>query len=153
MVDFLGLTGNFWGEGIYFLILLMENQLLAQFLPCGILDYFDIEYYCTFCYLKTKEEGFLIHLAEKNILPDGYSSSEYESKGFLAAVQIQDFPIRGKLLYLNIRKRRWRKKSDKNQTICRDYKFLADGTHMTADLSAFLKDTGRDPRRYNVEYL
>lgn len=69
------------------------------------------------------------------------------------AVVIQDFPIRGKLLYLSIRKRRWRKKLDKNQIIFSDFKFLADGTHMTADLSAFLKDTGRDPSRYDIEYL
>lgn len=131
----------------------MQTSLLSQFLPVGILDYFDLEYYCQFCYLKTREEGFLIHLVEKNLLPDGYHSSDYESKGFLPATTIQDFPIRGKLLYLSIRRRRWRKKADKNSVITKDYRFLTEQVKMTKDLSDFLKDTGREPSRYDVEYL
>lgn len=131
----------------------MQTSLLSQFLPEGILDYFDIDYYCQFCYLKTREEGFLIHLVEKNILPEGYQSADYESKGFLPATTIQDFPIRGKLLYLSIRRRRWRKKSDKNSVITKDYSFLTEKVKMTKDLSDFLKGTGREPSRYDVEYL
>ena len=131
----------------------MENSFVSLFLPEGILDYFDIDYHSTFCYLKTREEGILIHLSEKNIIPFEYDSSEYESKGFMPSVQVQDFPIRGKLLYLSIRKRRWRKKTNKNEVICNDFKFLTAGTHMTADLSAFLKDSGRNPRRYEIEHL
>lgn len=131
----------------------MEKALLSQFLPSGILDYFDIDYYCLFSKVKTKEEGFLIHLREKNILPEEYIPSEYESKGFNKPVYIQDFPIRGKLLYLNIRCRRWRQKANKNKVVKRDYSFLTEGVRMTKDLSDFLKDSNRDPRRYDDEYL
>ncbi len=131
----------------------MQTSLLSQFLSEGILDYFDIEYYCQFCYLKTREEGFLIHLVEKNLFPDGYHSSDYESKGFLPATTIQDFPIRGKLLYLSIRRRRWRKKTDKNSVITKDNSFLTEKVKMTKDLSDFLNGTGREPSRYDVEYL
>lgn len=131
----------------------MEKALLSQFLPPEILDYFDIDYYSLFCKCKTKEEGFLIHLREKNILPKGHNPSEYESKGFNKPVLIQDFPIRGKLLFLSIRCRRWRQKSNKNIVVKRDFSFLTEGVKMTKDLSDFLKDTGRDPRRYDEQYL
>jgi hypothetical protein len=30
-----------------------------------------------------------------------------------------------------------------------DYSFIAEGSKLTVELSAFLKDTGRDPRRYD----
>jgi hypothetical protein len=131
----------------------METSLLSHFLPDGILDHFDIDYYGQFCYLQTREEGFLIHLIEMNIVPSDYDSSEFESKGFLPATTIQDFPIRGKLLYLSIKRRRWRKKADKNFVITTDYSFLTEKIKMTKDLSDFLKGTGREPARYDVEYL
>lgn len=89
------------------------------------------------------------YLDENNSLPDGYSESEYESKGFYKRVAIQDFPIRGKTVYLFIKRRRWRKKGGKFQEIKSDYTFIAEGSKLTDELSAFLKDTGRDPRRYD----
>jgi len=131
----------------------MENMLSSLYLPEGLMSYFEVQYFCEFCKLDTKEGGILIHLDEKNIIPEGYIQEEYESKGFTEAVLIQDFPIRGKLVFLSLRKRRWRKKDNKKQIIKRDHTFLSQGIQMTADLSAFLKGTDRDPRRYDVEYL
>lgn len=131
----------------------MENQLISLYLPSGLLEVFDIKYFCEFCSLSTREDGIIIHLDEKNVLPDVYNSSEYESKGFDNPVLIQDFPIRGKLLYLSIRKRRWRKKDNKNEVVKRDHSFITEGLQMTADLSAFLKGTGREASRYDDKYL
>jgi hypothetical protein len=50
---------------------------------------------------------------------------------------------------LGIRRRRWRNKNDKSIEIKSDYSFIADGSKLTVELSDFLKDTGRDPRRYD----
>lgn len=83
------------------------------------------------------------------MLSQGYSKSDYESKGFLNSKQIQDFPIRGKAVYLHIKTRRWRDKKTKKLEIKNDYSFIAEGSKLTAELSVFLKDTGRDPRRYD----
>ena len=87
-------------------------------------------------------------LEEKNIIPNGFDSNEYESKGFLPEARVQDFPIRGKACYLVIKKRRWRHKITKKE-ISKDFSFIADGARLTAELSDFLKSTGRDPRRYH----
>ena len=90
-----------------------------------------------------------IELEEKNILPAGYDASEYETKDFYPVKIIQDFPLRGKALYLAIRRRRWRNKTNKNELIHNDYSQFAEGSKLTQELSDFLKATGRDPRRYD----
>jgi hypothetical protein len=72
-------------------------------------------------------------------LPAGYSSTEYESKGFASSALIQDFPLRGKAVYLRIKKRRWRHK-ETGAIIKRDFTFIADGSKFTKELSDFLKD-------------
>ena len=99
--------------------------------------------------VSTKQDCFYIYLDEKNILPEAYTSNEYESKGFHKIKTVQDFPIRGKAVYLCIRRRRWRHKLDKTIEIKSDYSFIAEGSKLTVDISDFLKGTGRDPSRYD----
>ena len=36
-----------------------------------------------------------------------YSDLHLHSKGFLPEIEVQDFPIRGKAVYLRIKRRRW----------------------------------------------
>ncbi len=127
----------------------MDSSLLSSFLPTGLLDYFDIVDFRELGDLETKKDCFYIYLDEKNILPLGYNPVEYESKGFYSSTRIQDFPIRGKAVYLCIRRRKWRHKHDKSKIIKSDYSFIAEGSKLTVELSAFLKGTGRDPRRYD----
>lgn len=82
-----------------------------------------------------------IHLKEINELPAGLKAEEWESKGFYEPKTIADFPLRGKMVYLVLRCRRWRNKANPSQAQRRDFTFLAKGVKMTADLSAFLKQT------------
>ena len=62
---------------------------------------------------------------------------------------MQDFLIRGKAVYLVIRSRRLRNKFYKSIEVKSDYSFIAEGSKLTIELSAFLKDTSRDPGRYD----
>ncbi len=96
-------------------------------------------------------EYWLIDFEEKNDLPNGYSQSEYESKGFMESKLVQDFPIRGKGVYLRIKKRRWRHKHS-GKTIQRDFSFIADGSKFTQELSDFLKDASGYATRYHHQY-
>lgn len=127
----------------------MDYSIFSSFLPDGLLTHFDIVDFKELGDLQTKKDCFYIYLDEKNILPKGYLSTEFESKGFCERAIVQDFPIRGKAVYLGIRRRRWRNKNDKSIEIKSDYSFIADGSKLTVELSDFLKDTGRNPRRYN----
>jgi len=125
------------------------RQLLCNFLPAGLLEHFIITDFKETVRNEEKQTSFFIYLEEKNELPEGYDVSLYESKGFYGEKTVQDFPIRGKALYLVVKRRRWRLKSDPNIIIKSDYSFIADGVKLTQEVSDFLKGTGRDPRRYD----
>lgn len=128
----------------------MDSSLLSLFLPKGLLSHFEVTDLKEMCDLQTKKPCFYIYLEEKNALPVGYDSSTYESKGFYKPATIQDFPIRGKAVYLVIKRRRWRDKATKSVEIKSDYSFIAEGSKLTVEISDFLKGTGRDPRRYDT---
>ncbi len=127
----------------------MDLDLLRVILPEDLLLYFDIVNFHKLGDISIKKDCLHIYLEEKNQLPKGYSSFEYESKGFSSSKQVQDFPIRGKAVYLHIKTRRWRDKKTKTKQIKNDYSFIAEGSKLTVELSDFLKGRGRDPRRYN----
>ena len=76
----------------------METSGYRLLLPEGTLDYFIISD------VKESSTEIVIYLEEKNEVPGEYSSMQVESKGFYEPVVVQDFPIRGKKLFLNIRR-------------------------------------------------
>jgi len=130
----------------------MENLFIESFLPKGLLEQFTITGIEELGQVKFKRVNWYIDLEEKNILPPGYDAKDYESKGFFSAKYIQDFPIRGKAVYLVIKRRRWRLKVDSSQEISTDCLFITEGSKLTQELSDFLKGTGRDPGRYDNEH-
>ena len=79
------------------------------------------------------------YLEEKNEVPKEYAGMKVESKGFYEPVVVQDFPIRGKKLFLNVRRRRWVVK-DENRYVSRDWKLVAGGSRMTHEFASFLKE-------------
>lgn len=116
------------------------------------MDYFHIKGFQTICNIEAKQECWLIDFEEKNDLPKGYDSRDYESKGFTESKLIQDFPLRGKAVFLRIRNRRWRHKTG-GAIIKHDFSFIAEGSKLTMELSAFLKGTGRYPGWYDKQHL
>jgi hypothetical protein len=126
----------------------MDISILKSFLPEFILDYYTIVDFKERGNVSTKQMEFELYLDETNCIHQDVDSEEYESKGFLPPSRVQDFPIRGRALYLVIRRRRWRHKGTKSE-IHNDISFVAKGVKLTEDISDFLKSTGRDPRRYD----
>ena len=127
----------------------MEKELISYFLPEGLLQYFTIIKVEELGNIPTKKMILQIELEEINNLPMGYNPFLYESKGFYPTTVIQDFPVRGKAVYLAIKRRRWRLKESKNIVIYNDYSFVAEGSKITKELSDFLKGTGRYKGRYH----
>lgn len=103
-----------------------------MFLPAGILEYFDITG------VQQKGEQMTLLLEEKNELPDAYKGHPFHSKGFLPPVLIEDFPIRGNKVLLQIKRRRWEHQQS-GEIISRDWQLVQKGTKMTAEFAAFLK--------------
>ena len=109
----------------------METSGYRLLLPEGTLDYFIISD------VKESSTEIVIYLEEKNEVPGEYSSMQVESKGFYEPVVVQDFPIRGKKLFLNIRRRRWIVK-DEGRYVSRNWKLVAEGSRITHDFASFL---------------
>jgi len=112
------------------------TMLLQLILPKELTEYFEVRGY--------REEGRKIELMleEKNVVPEGYKKEDLLSKGFYDPVIIQDFPLRDRPLYLNIKRRRWLEKST-NNVIFRDWNTVAQGTKLTKEFADFLKELFR----------
>lgn len=120
----------------------MEKEIISHFLPAGLLDHFIIIEVLELENATAKTMYFEVILEEKNEILKEVDISQYESKGF-TQITLQDFPIRGKSVYLRIKRRRWRHKKNKKEIIRNDFSFVAEGSGFTKELSDFLKDTGR----------
>jgi len=105
-------------------------------LPNGILEFFTISS------IVQSDETLSIYLNEKNIFPQEYINDKLSSKGFYDEIKVQDFPIRGKDVYLYIKRRRWLNESTGNIVI-RNWDVVAKGTRMTKDFAVFLKVISR----------
>ncbi len=124
-------------------------DLSTLLLPSDLLEHFRVLEVLELGDCHTKQMIYQINLEEKNRLPQIYNREDYESKGFYSEKMVQDFPVRGKALYLCIKRRRWRLKQDKSITIKSDYSFISEGSKLTSELSDFLKGIGRYSRRYD----
>lgn len=127
----------------------MDTELLKLILPEVLVTNFDIVEIEMLGDVATKQMTYEIYMDERNLLLNSELTNQYESKGFLESKRIQDFPIRGKAVYLNIRFRRWRHKEDPSKIIRNEYNLLSDGAKLTRELSDFLKGTGRYKARYD----
>lgn len=107
-------------------------ELLKSFLPELLINHFDLTKSHT-------EDGILhIHFEEKSDIPQEFTSDSIIAHGFHKEITIQDFPVRGKRVFLYIKRRRWLNK--KNRTVVqRDWNLVAQGTRMTAEFADFLK--------------
>lgn len=131
--------------------MVIETSLLEKIFPQELVEYFAITGYQELCSIQDKLEYIIIDFTERNELPNGYSFETYETKDFMSSKLIQDFPIRGKGVYLRITKRRWRDKQT-GSIVKRDYSFMAEGSKFTAELSAFLKEASGYAPRYHEQY-
>jgi len=113
----------------------MQKDGYSLLLPGGMLDYFEITK------VEEKAKEIRISLEEKNNINPG-GLVKYESKGFYPSVELKDFPVRGKQLLLDIRRRRWVDK-ESGQYIERDFHIVAEGTRITQEFAAFLKGLRR----------
>ena len=129
----------------------MDKALISNFLPEGLLLHFAIIELLVLGDVSSKKMFFEIHLEEHNEILGSYDKTQYELKGF-TEITIQDFPIRGKAVYLKIKRRRWRHKDRPNEIIRNDFSFVAEGSGFTKELSDFLKGTGRYKGGYDNKH-
>jgi hypothetical protein len=113
-----------------------SEDLIRIVLPEGVLDYFNVKK------LSKLEEEIEIYLEEQNIIPEEYKGQKLISKGFYEEIKVQDFPIRGKAVYLCIKRRRWVNETT-GEIVYRNWELVAKGTRMTREFASFLKVISR----------
>ncbi|WP_130828385.1 ISAon1 family transposase N-terminal region protein [Prevotella rectalis] len=116
----------------------MLRTLAALVLPTQILEFFTI--------VSVREVGSEFHISldermDKTLADD----ANFESKGFMEAVNITDFPIRDHKVILKIRRRRWTDlRTGKSFTLPIALDMVAQGTRYSKEFGAFLKETYGD---------
>lgn len=109
------------------------KEMLNLILPDVLVDYFDLKLH------KIEEEELHLYFDEKNNIAISGDKEKVVSKGFYPCSIVQDFPLRGKAVYLHIRRRKWHNVKSK-ETITRNWKLVAKGTRMTKSFATFLKE-------------
>lgn len=112
------------------------KDILGSFLPKVVVDWFDI------VDIRDNQKAMRmdIYLDEKKIIPDEIKNSQVVSDGFTQECVIQDFPIRGRGVYLHVRRRKWKDK-DTGTIYSRKFDLQHTGTELTHEFVAFLKGT------------
>jgi transposase len=106
-------------------------DLLSLILPPEVFRHFSLTN------LQESAEQVDIYLDEVNTPPAG--DCRYLSKGFTPYTTIQDYPLRGRAVYLHIRKRKWLDTSS-SQVVTRSFDIAHQGTQLSKEFAAFLKE-------------
>ena len=102
-------------------------------LPEVLVKYFDMTKY------EIKGDEIHFYFTELNEVPEEFKGFKLYSKGFFPEATVQDFPIRGKNVFLHITRRRWFNEAI-GKVVTRDWQLVAKGTRITSDFAAFLKE-------------
>lgn len=118
-----------------------SNILAGIVLPAQILEYFSI--------VGIEQNSTEIHISlDEKMNPELSNDVHFESKGFMEAVSVTDFPIRDHKVILKIRRRRWTDtRTGKSFSIPIDLDIVAKGTRYSKEFGAFLKETYGDVPR------
>ena len=114
-------------------------EVLARIvLPSEILDYFEIT--------SVEQSSTEIHIHLDELMNPALSDDvHFESKGFMEAVAVTDFPIRDHKVILVIRRRRWTDvRTGKSFSIPISLDVACKGTRYSNEFGAFLKETYGD---------
>ncbi|MGH1516558.1 ISAon1 family transposase N-terminal region protein [Chryseobacterium sp. JK1] len=113
-----------------------DHELLKLLLPEFLVEHFDI--------IKFQDHNGELHIyfEEKSSIPDELQDRLLESKGFLPEIIVDDYPLRGKIVKLHVKRRRWTDKHS-GEILQRDWGVVAKGTRMTKDFAGFLKKISR----------
>ena len=116
------------------------RTILPFILPKELTEYFELLSITEVSEIKYKPSHILIKLKELNTYhpQEDEQAKDYEAKGVTSEITIQDFPLRGKPVYINIQRRSWRHKQTK-KIVRNQYNFKAEGVKISKELSDFLK--------------
>lgn len=109
-------------------------QVLRTIFPEFITENFEFVDY------KESDNQLDYRLDERGYMSlEDYKKGTVREYGFTDERKIQDFPIRGKAVFLHVRRRKWRDTED-GSIFTYDYDMTEEGSRLTPEFVAFLKE-------------
>ena len=112
-------------------------KLARLILPSGFIENFKITG------ITNDANDVEISLDEFDNLPEERLGHKVESKGFLDAVTVRDFPLRDKRVNFEVRRRKWYDCTT-SEYFTNSYDAVYKGTRYSKEFAAFLKALPRD---------
>jgi hypothetical protein len=121
-----------------------QSDMIWMCLPQGLEELFEIVRF------ERTEQAYDIWLDEKKERSEeDRRNPNIVAKGYTDYAMIQDFPLRGRPVYLHMRKNKWWNKLT-GEIFSYNLELPdEDGTRLSAEFVAFLKDEGRDDSSVN----
>ena len=110
----------------------MNNTLNTILIPKEWRSYFEL----TKLTEKNKEMNIVL-TEKKECIPNPLSGIEHVLNGYMEPIEIIDFPLRGKLMYITFLRRRWKKRGE-NESYFNTYTFHRPGMKTTNEFGDFL---------------
>jgi len=114
------------------------SEAFWHFLPAGLDELFEMVRF------EKTDQAYDIRLDEKKLSDEDSRNPNIVARGYTDYVTIQDYPLRGRPVYLHIRKNKW---WDRKTNGIFSYNLELpneEGTRLSAEFVAFLKDEGGD---------
>jgi hypothetical protein len=121
-----------------------QSEMIWMCLPQGLEELFEIVRF------ERTEQAYDIWLDEKKERSEeDRRNPNIVAKGYTDYAMIQDFPLRGRPVYLHMRNNKWWNKLT-GEIFSYNLELPdEDGTRLSAEFVAFLKDEGRDDSSVN----
>ena len=110
----------------------MLMELARLILPSGFVENFKITS------IVSNESDIEMSLDEFDTVPEERKGHKVESKGFLDAVVVRDFPLRDKRVNFKVRRRKWYDHTT-GEYFTNSYDTVYKGTRYSQEFAAFLK--------------
>ena len=106
-------------------------EMLSLFFPAGLLDYFDLVNHVS-------QETYFLFLRRKAFHSSrAFPFTSTFQRFLFLEIEVQDFPVRGKAVYLRIKRRRW--EDPKQDKLIVVIELISLRYCITAEFGAFLK--------------
>jgi len=98
-----------------------------------------------------KKDTITIGFEEKtNLIPKELEGKQVVLDGFLNPVSLQTFPLKDKMVYLSLKRRRWKELGTSSNSYSNAYNLHRQGMKTTNEFGDFLKEElGLRPSEYN----
>jgi hypothetical protein len=109
-------------------------ELARKIIPKLFQQYFEVSK------IEDKKERIVIYMQEKEeLIPEELQGKAVVKDGFENAIELQSHPLGDKLLYFNIRRRRWKEKGG-IKSYSNKYTLHRKGVKATFEFGDFLKE-------------